>query len=340
METTIAKVDNTGLTFLSADQLKKYEEADKAVYELLDAQVHGRLKGIQLTFAKMTVVGMIEKVLDKPFMDEVMKLQNKPYGFKTDCDLKKTPPEKYPEDVVKNCVIQAILHGAEITGNEFNILGGNAYFTKEYCENYLIKNKIKFKTTIGFSKRIDQMWVVPVKLDWTDPRDNKAYSENLDIPVNKFEKTKEDTLRGQARRDALAWLISTLRETPIPMGNAESNIIIDTEATEIKNEPTQAAQPTQSETVVQSESVSQTVEQQSAPVQSQPAQPTQSSLPKATSEQQADFDKFISNREKYKDFDGLKKRAQTWCETKGIKSEQLDMSTFTKIRDELIMPKN
>lgn len=336
METGVSvQNNNKGLTFLTDQQLTKYQEADKAVSELLNAQLSGKLSGIQLTFAKMTVVEMIEKVLDKEFMEKVMKLQNKPYGFKTDCDLKKNPPEQYPEAVVKNCVIQAILHGAEITGNEFNILGGNTYFTKEFCENYIIKNKIHQKLVIGFSKKTtDGIWVVPVTISWIDPRDTtKTWkSEKLDIPVNKFEKTKEDTLRGQAKRDALAWLISTIRETPIPIGDADKSVVIDTEYTEEK------PQETKSEIV--NEPVAAPV-QETIPITEKQTEQQSSSekLPHVTSEQQAEFDKFISNREKYKDFDGLKKRAQTWCETKGIKSEQLDMTTFKKIRDELTMPK-
>lgn len=335
MSNSLSTTSNQGLSFLTNQQLEKYVEADKAVSELLVAQSTGKLTGIQLTVAKVTVVEMIEKVLDEAFMARVMTLQNKPYGFKTDCDLKKNPPEKYPVNVVKDCVIQAILHGAEITGNEFNILGGNAYFTKEYCENYLIKNKIHFKLLISFSKKTpDNVWIVPVKVSWIDPRDssNTWKTENIDIPVNKFEKTKEDTLRGQAKRDAMAWLISTIRETPIPMGNVDQSVVINTEYEEIKE--TSKPQPS---APVQEES---STVQESTPVkESSTTSQEQVSIQMVSPEQQADFDKFISNREKYKDFDGLKKRAGIWCAEKEVKSEQLDMTVFKKIRDELTLGK-
>jgi hypothetical protein len=51
--------------------------------------------------------------------------------FKTDRD-EVTPEGKapYPPDVIRDCVIQALLEGVELQGNQFSILGGSCYLTQ------------------------------------------------------------------------------------------------------------------------------------------------------------------------------------------------------------------
>jgi hypothetical protein len=218
METSLSTTQTKELSFLNNEKIKKYQEVDKCVNELFEA----RLSGISFTKAKVVVVKKIESILDEEFLTEIMSFQGKPYGFKVDSK------SGYPKETVKDCVVQAMLFGAEVTGNEINILGGNMYLTKEYCENSLIKNKVWNRITLGFSKQIENgTWVIPTKIEWVDPRDEKPtkQSENLDIPVNKFSNTtKEDTLRGAAKRDALYWLIGTLRGMPMPFGEMTSTI--------------------------------------------------------------------------------------------------------------------
>ncbi|MFK5282891.1 hypothetical protein ACI3PL_25325, partial [Lacticaseibacillus paracasei] len=64
-----------------------------------------------------------------------MALQGNRLGFKTDKD----KSGGYPESVVKNCLIEAVLLGIQPTGNQFNIIAGNMYPTKEGC-GYLLNN--------------------------------------------------------------------------------------------------------------------------------------------------------------------------------------------------------
>lgn len=75
----------------------------------------------------------------------VMPLMNTPLGFKTDKDPKRKvqkegqwiAPTPYPMEVVKDCIITVMLRGGQIVGNEFNIISGQAYFTKEYFQRAL-----------------------------------------------------------------------------------------------------------------------------------------------------------------------------------------------------------
>lgn len=310
MPNEIATQNTKALSFMPVGSLDKYIQVDAAVNELLNSG----LTGMALTVAKIAVVKKIESALDDNLIQELFESQGKPYFFKTDGN---GTVGKYPIEVIKKCAVQARLFGAELTGNEINILGGNMYLTKEYTENIVIRNKIWNEITLGFSKQIENStWVVPVKIQWIDPRDSekKTQQRTLDIPVNKFSTSKEDTLRGQAKRDAYYWLIQTLRGEPMPFGEVST---ITVESHEIKSQvvSTEAEKPKE-------ESEKETEK----PI-----------LVKATKEQQKSFDKFISNKEKYKDVPGLFKRAKIWCDENKITSDQLDLVFFNKIKTELVI---
>jgi hypothetical protein len=65
-------------------------------------------------------------------LDRVKGLANTPLGFLTD----RSDPTKatYPDDTVRDCVIEAMLRGAQPIGNEFNIIASRCYLTKQYFE--------------------------------------------------------------------------------------------------------------------------------------------------------------------------------------------------------------
>ena len=70
----------------------------------------------------------------KDYLPVLRQLQGSKLGFLTDRDpgkdFKNAGP--YPEQVVVDCAIEAVMRGARWTGNEFNILAGGCYLTKEF----------------------------------------------------------------------------------------------------------------------------------------------------------------------------------------------------------------
>lgn len=72
----------------------------------------------------------LRQALTPELMQRIMALMNSQLGFKTDRPNRKdnTP---YPEAIVKDCVIEALLQGVYPVGNEFNIIAGRCYITKE-----------------------------------------------------------------------------------------------------------------------------------------------------------------------------------------------------------------
>lgn len=74
-------------------------------------------------------ISKLRGMLDDKVMGKIMSLMNSPLGFKTDRP-SKTNPQLYPKDVVRDCVISALLQGVCITGNEFNIIAESCYVTQ------------------------------------------------------------------------------------------------------------------------------------------------------------------------------------------------------------------
>lgn len=74
---------------------------------------------------------------DEFMMSVVMPLQGCALGFRTDRDDKE--PRGYPLQVVRDVVIEAMLRGFSIIGNELNIIGGRFYGTKEGLERRVLE---------------------------------------------------------------------------------------------------------------------------------------------------------------------------------------------------------
>lgn len=73
----------------------------------------------------------LRQVMTEKFLvDYVMPLQGSRLGFKTDKDR----DGGYSAIIVRDCAIECLLRGGNLTGNEFNIIAGNTYFTKEFFE--------------------------------------------------------------------------------------------------------------------------------------------------------------------------------------------------------------
>jgi len=116
------------------------KDIDKLDLILTNSQVAIRdASPFKRAFVLAAAIKQIEDAITKPMMDDIMNLMNSPIGFKTD----RRPGQKdrngkeikpYHETTVKRCVIVALMSGAELSGNQFNIIAGNAYFTKEFFE--------------------------------------------------------------------------------------------------------------------------------------------------------------------------------------------------------------
>lgn len=69
--------------------------------------------------------------ISNDMMRSIMALAGSSLGFRTDRD---NQDAGYPIPVVKDCWIEATLKGARPTGNEWNIIAGRTYLTKEFYQ--------------------------------------------------------------------------------------------------------------------------------------------------------------------------------------------------------------
>ena len=87
---------------------------------------------LERTLTLAESMGTMRQYFKGDILDRVNALQNSPLGFLTD----RADPTKsaYPDDTVRDCVIEAMLRGAQPIGNEFNIIASRCYLTKQYFE--------------------------------------------------------------------------------------------------------------------------------------------------------------------------------------------------------------
>jgi hypothetical protein len=99
----------------------------------------------QKAFMMASGIGQLRSMISDDMMDQIMPLMNTSLGFKTDKDPNQTdwktkkPHIPYSKNIVKDCLIEAVLRGVQPVGNQFNIISAKCYITKEGF-THLLKN--------------------------------------------------------------------------------------------------------------------------------------------------------------------------------------------------------
>lgn len=91
--------------------------------------------GFEMSIYAAQALNSIRELFTDEMLQEVRKLENTRMGYLTDRDPNRAKPgEKvhpYPDQVVKDCLIEGALRGFRWMGNEINILAGSFYATKD-----------------------------------------------------------------------------------------------------------------------------------------------------------------------------------------------------------------
>lgn len=89
------------------------------------------LPAMQRTMQLAAGMRVLRTALTKEIVTDLfIPLMGSRLGFRTDRD-SKPANEQYGWEVVRDCVIEALIRGIHPTGNELNIIAGSAYFTRE-----------------------------------------------------------------------------------------------------------------------------------------------------------------------------------------------------------------
>ena len=189
------------------------------------------IKGnFERTFALGAAMADLRDALDEKVMTSIMKLQNTKLGFRTDNE------RGYPVQVVRDAVIEATVWGLQCVGNQFNILAGNFYATKEGY-TYLLRNLpglddmkfifhpavIKESSTSGTRKdgtpwqKIEREGIAVVDVSWV--YNGVRGMERLEFCIRVNAGMSQDAIIGKAERKAKAWLHARLTDMQLPDGD-------------------------------------------------------------------------------------------------------------------------
>jgi len=192
---------------------KKMDEIVLSV--LKEKQIIGFEKSYKFAIA----IRQLKQLLTNEIMECLMELQGNRLGFKTDKDNE----GGYPETVVKNCLIEAVLTGVQPYGNQFNIIAGGMYITKEGF-GYLLSEYegLRYIIVPDLPRIKEESSAIVMTISW-NINNNGWEKQQLDIPIriNKYMGT--EAIIGSATRKARAWLYNTIAKSEISDGDVIDN---------------------------------------------------------------------------------------------------------------------
>ena len=154
----------------------------------------------------------LRSLLTGEMMSDVMALQNTALGFRTD------KPGGYDEATVREALIEATLRGVYPVGNEFNIIAGRCYVTKEGFTRLLREypGLSNLRLDLGIPQLRDGGAIVRCKATWT--LDGQPDELECEIPIRVNQGMGADAILGKAERKlrARVWnrLTGSVMATP------------------------------------------------------------------------------------------------------------------------------
>lgn len=197
------------------NKIQLAKQLNESVFSVISSD---NLLGFEKAFQIATAAQQLKDLLTPEYMKPIMALQGNRLGFKTDKD----SATGYDVMVVKNCLIEAVLTGVQPFGNQFNIIAGNCYITKEGFGYLLNKWKGLDWEVIPGLPRINNdktSAAILMKVIWSVNGSAKE-SRELDIPVKMNNFMGTDAVIGKATRKARAWLYNRLSGFEIGDGDA------------------------------------------------------------------------------------------------------------------------
>lgn len=177
---------------------------------------------IHRTYGVATAVSTLTNLLTPKMMEPIMALQNSPLGFLTD-----QRGAGYPVDVVRTALIQSLIEGLEPVGNQWNILAGRMYVTKNGMARKLSRIPGLLRhVTPGIPRNAGEKGaIVPVHVEWT--YNGETHKADLEFAVKINNGMGVDALIGKATRKALAWLYEEITGNSVPEGEVGDSAPID-----------------------------------------------------------------------------------------------------------------
>lgn len=138
---------------------------------------------------------------DPGIRSRVVALQGTKLGFRTDKDKDGRP---YDYTIVKDCVIEGLVRGLQLVGNQINIIAGNFYCTMEGFQ-FLIttaQGVSEFLLDLGVPSSKTGGVIVPCAAQWK--KGGMTFQMSADIPVKTDNFSSVDQMLGKATRKMLS----------------------------------------------------------------------------------------------------------------------------------------
>lgn len=230
------------------------EKATADIDALLEKCSVEAIKGLPVL--RQTVVlahgiDQLRKVLNNDLMKKVfMPLQGTALGFMTDRQNAKEGPKEYSIETVRECLIEAMIHGFRPIGNEINIIKGRAYAAKAGYERKVpeFPGLTDLRLEPGVPHMVgDKGALVPYRANWR--LNGKAMSLVRDIAKDKDNITRDsrivvrvnremgpDAIIGKATRKMLKAIYDMISGSEITLSDGEVEAI-DTNGTTVEASP-------------------------------------------------------------------------------------------------------
>ena len=169
-------------------------------------------EGFKRAMLTAVCVEKLRGALTPVVMQPIMALQNSALGFRTD----KEKEGGYPVEVVKDCLIDAVMNGLLPCGNQFNIISRRMYVTKEGFTYLLDQAGVKY--TIDQAVPVSKPGGAIVETDMRWEYQGEKGEKHLSIPVRVNAGMGADAILGKADRKAKCWLYNNLRHTTLSDG--------------------------------------------------------------------------------------------------------------------------
>jgi hypothetical protein len=184
-------------------KLALIESKEQFALAMKDAEALDIVNNTAAAFDAAIIINKLRTVLTDDIMKQVfMPLQGQKIGFRTD--------KVYPVETVRNCIIDAAANGLMPTGNQFNIIAGNMYPTKEGYTALLTKlKKSEMQLTYLFefdpetkATSADPSYVaIPCRISYkTSREDMKGFFKYIAMVKSNGATSNTDQLRGKAER--------------------------------------------------------------------------------------------------------------------------------------------
>jgi len=239
---------------LVAYDSKKITALDEAAKEIRELSQLDSSSPFKASLGMALAIDTMRELLTPEVMKYVMKLQGSKLGFLTDRDKKKSGDkwvqgDGYSLEVVKDVMIEALAVGANMHGNEVNIMSYGMYLTKNYFSrvldeklgrnNWSLNHDLpKIITKLETGKKGKQYTkvcgaTVTTNIEWKDA--TGSHSQEISKAIKGGETSSADNYHGKADRKAGAWLLGMVTGERYDEGDIDDNTI-DVTAEVIEND--------------------------------------------------------------------------------------------------------